>query len=344
MGMEDSHMDLPKEIRASIGSAVVLGLATARLDAAPTAAYLMTYREGKCAANCAFCPQARTSSGRADMLSRVSWPVYETREVLQRIVNAVAIGRIKRVCIQALNYPQVFKDLHAIARGIHHSVKVPISVSCQPLHPEDMHLLVTAGVERIGIPLDAATREIFDAIKGTKTGGPYCWEKQWQLLVQASKVFGEGNVSTHLIVGLGETEEEMVRRIQECVDVAVLPALFAFTPISGTILGNKTQPPIDQYRRIQIARHLVVHKIVRCEEMDFDDKGHIADFGISKSRLLQTIRSGEPFVTSGCPHCNRPFYNEKPGGPAYNFSEDLTTVELSAVRRQLSLGKSQHSK
>jgi biotin synthase-related radical SAM superfamily protein len=344
MGIVDLHVSLPERIRASLGSAIVLGLATAKLDSAPTTAYLMTYHQGKCTANCRFCPQARTSTGRADMLSRVSWPVYETQKVLQRVVSAVTIGRIRRICIQALNYPQAFKDLHAIARAINHSVKVPISVSCQPLRPEDMHLLASAGVERIGIPLDAATREVFDATKGANAGGPYCWEKQWQLLVQASQVFGKGNVSTHLIVGLGETEKEMVRAIQECVDIAVFPALFAFTPILGTILGNKMQPPIEQYRRIQIARHLVVRKIVRYEQMDFDDEGHIAGLGISKSILMHITRTGEPFVTSGCPHCNRPFYNEKPSGPAYNFPKGLTPAELLMVKSQISLEKCGHSK
>jgi biotin synthase len=335
MGIANSRANFPDRIRVSLGSAIVLGLANAKLDAAPTTAYLMTYRQGKCTANCGFCPQARTSKGRADMLSRVSWPVHETEKVLERIVEAATMGIIRRVCIQSLNYPEAFMDLHALARAINHSVKMPISVSCQPLTREDMHLLKSASVERLGIPLDAATRDIFDMTKGAKTGGAYRWEKQWQLLAHANEVFGKGNVSTHFIVGLGETEKEMVRTIQECVDIAVLPALFAFTPISGTTLENRMQPSIEQYRRIQVARHLIVHKIVRYEEMNFDNDGHVINLGISKSGLLQIVRTGEPFVTSGCPHCNRPFYTEKPGGPIYNFPEELTSTELSEIERQL---------
>ncbi|MFW6117673.1 MAG: radical SAM protein, partial [Thermoproteota archaeon] len=66
---------IPEKIRVSLGSAIVLNLLNGPLDVPPTTAYLLTYKEGKCTANCGFCPQARSSDGRSDMLSRVSWPV-----------------------------------------------------------------------------------------------------------------------------------------------------------------------------------------------------------------------------------------------------------------------------
>ncbi len=335
MGLSIFCANLPEQIRVSLGSAIILGLAEARLDAAPTTAYLMTHRREKCTANCAFCPQARTSRTRADMLSRVSWPAYQTRDVLKGIAEAVKNDRIKRVCIQALNYPQAFGDLHALVQAVSHSSNVPISVSCQPLNRENMCRLANAGVDRISIPLDAATKEAFDRTKGVSAGGSYSWENQWQLLGQARQVVGKGRVSTHLIVGLGETEQEMVSTIQKCVDMAILPALFAFTPVPGTAMGNQAQPPIAQYRRIQVARHLILQGTARYEEMMFDENGAIVDFGISKEKLSQIIRTSEPFVTSGCPNCNRPFYNEKPSGPIYNFPRKLTPTELSTTKKQL---------
>jgi biotin synthase-related radical SAM superfamily protein len=336
--MANNLEDVPEQIRVSLGSAIVLGLTEAKLDAAPTTAYLMTYRKEKCTANCGFCPQARTSSARADILSRVSWPNYRTHEVLIGIAKAVKSRRVKRVCIQTLNYPQVFTDLHTIVQAICHSANVPISVSCQPLNRTNMIQLAEAGVERIGIPLDAATEEVFDRTKGVNTGGPYSWKNQWQLLAQASEVFAKARVSTHLIVGLGETEREMVNVIQECVNSAILPALFAFTPIPGTVLAGRTPPKADQYRRVQIARYLIVHGIAKYEGMDFDDKGVLTNLGISKETLSWVIRKGEPFLTSGCPDCNRPFYNEKPSGPIYNFPKKLTSAELSTTKAQLGLG------
>jgi biotin synthase len=333
----NSVASVPKTIRVSIGSAMVLGLLKGKLDAVPTTAYLMTYRKDKCVANCGFCPQARESHSRADMLSRVSWPVFPTGSVLDEIEKAVAEGKMKRVCLQALNYPEVFKHLACIVDAIHEKADVPISVSCQPLNSDNIRFLAEAGVERIGIPLDAATEELFDKVKGSSARGPYCWEKQFELLDEAVKIFGRGRVSTHLIVGLGETEREIISLIQQCVDMGVLPALFAFTPISGTAFERMPQPSIRKYRRIQIARHLLVHQTVKCESMRFDGEGCLSGFGVDKRSLLRIIRTGEPFLTSGCPDCNRPYYNEKPSGPMYNYPRGLTEKEFSSAMNELGL-------
>ena len=115
---------------------------------------------------------------------------------------------------------------------------VPVSVSCQPLKKENIQLLAKAGVDRLGIALDAATEILFEKVKGKDAGSSYSWENQFNMLSEAISVFGKGNVSTHVIVGLGETEKEAVKIIQRCVDMGVLPALFAFTPIRGTALEN----------------------------------------------------------------------------------------------------------
>ena len=325
---------VPEKIRVSLGSAIVLGLLDGKLDAMPTTAYLLTYRRGKCNANCGFCPQARESRGRADMLSRVSWPVFPTMHVLDGIENAIKDGRIRRVCLQALNYPEVFVHLLAFVKAIYSRVRGPVSISCQPLSRENMQRLAEAGAERIGIPLDAATEELFDKVKGRSVGGPYVWEEQFKLLSEAVEIFGKGKVSTHLIVGLGETEKEMVETIQRCVDMGVLPALFAFTPIPGTALENNPQPPVSVYRRVQLARHLIFHGIARCKEIWFDRSDCISDFGVDEEVLTGIIQTSEPFRTSGCPNCNRPYYNEKPSGPIYNYPKPLTEKEITQTLQE----------
>lgn len=328
---------IPKHVRVSVGSAIVLGLLEGRLDAEPTTAYLMTHKTGKCTANCGFCPQAKTSLSKAELLSRISWPVFPTKNVLTGIENAANDGKIKRVCIQALNYPNVFSHLVALIKAIKQHARVPISTSCQPLNKENIRRLAEAGANRIGIALDAATEKLFAEVKGSVAGGPYDWESQFKQLREAVEIFGKGNVSMHLIVGLGETEKEAVRIIQECVDMSVLPALFAFTPIHGTSLENNPQPEVESYRRVQLARYLIVNGTARCENMRFDAIGKITDFSVKKETLKRTVETGEPFLTSGCPACNRPFYNEKPSGPIYNYPRSIRPEEIIAIKRQLSL-------
>jgi biotin synthase-related radical SAM superfamily protein len=328
---------LPRQIRVSLGSTIVLGLLKGKLDAAPTTAYLMTYRNGKCTANCLFCPQARTSQANSELLSRVSWPAFATKQVVQKIESAFVTQRIKRVCIQALNYPEVFSHLAALVKEIKRHANVPISVSCQPLNSGNMRLLAEAGVDRIGIALDAATETLFSQVKGANANGPYTWENQFRQLHEALEVFSKGEVSTHLIIGLGETENEAVSLIQRCVDMDVLPALFAFTPVRGTALETKPQPPIETYRRMQLARYLTVNGYARSEDMHFDSAGCLTDYGVEKETLLCIVESGKPFLTSGCADCNRPFYNEKPSGPIYNYPRNPRREEITAIKHQLNL-------
>jgi lipoyl synthase len=214
---------------------MVLGLLDGKLDAAPTTAYLMTYREGKCLANCGFCPQARESKSSSQLLSRVTWPTFPTLEVLTTLTSAVEQKKIGRICIQALNYPEVFTELEALVKEIKKRCSIAVSVSCQPKNRENIQNLKQAGVDRLGIALDAATQTVFNRVKGTGAGGCYSWDNQFRLFSEALSVFGEGNVSTHVIVGLGETEKEAVEVIQRCVDLGVLPALFAFTPVEAPL-------------------------------------------------------------------------------------------------------------
>jgi biotin synthase len=198
-----------------------------------------------------------------------------------------------------------------------------------------MQRLKDAGVNRLGIALDAATEEIFNRIKGKDAVAFYTWENQFRLLKEALPIFGDNNVSTHVIVGLGETEKEAVETLQRCVDLGVLPALFAFTPIRGTALEAQSPPNLESYRRIQLARYLIVNGKVCLNKFRFDETGKIVGYGISKDALFSIIDSGSPFQTSGCSNCNRPYYNEKPSGPIYNYPKHPSQEEIKETKKQL---------
>jgi biotin synthase len=326
-----------ERIRISLGTAGVLGLLRLRSDVEPTTAYLMTYASVSCKGNCSFCPQARGSSSSKERLSRVVWPDFPFESFLEKMAPAVKIGKLQRICIQTVNYRDFVRDTLDIVSAIMLKASPPISVSCSPIPKNQMEQLKRIGVERIGIPLDAATPEIFDKVKGKMVVGPYRWESHIKGLRDALDVFGKDRVTTHIIVGLGETERDAVEIIQMLHDMGVNSGLFAFTPIKGTKLEKLKPPSTSQYRRVQLARYLIMHGSSSAQLMRFDSEGRVVDFGISKDRLNYFASLGEPYMTSGCIGCNRPFYTESPRGPIYNYPRTLSEDERLKVADELKL-------
>jgi len=79
---------------------------------------------------------------------------------------------------------------------------------------------------------------------------------------------------------------------------------------------------------------LIVNNLSRAERMRFESE-QVVDFGIEQDVLHKSVRSGEPFRTSGCPGCNRPFYNESPRGPIYNYPKKLSSQDIVTIWGQL---------
>jgi biotin synthase len=315
----------PKKIRVSIGTAAVLGLVECMLDANPTTAYLMTYTDSSCTANCAFCPQARENTSKKTLLSRVLWPDFPAKEVFEGLGRAK--GSLERVCIQAINYPGFFNDVVNILREARQAANLPVSLDAPPLRRRGMEILKGAGLECISVPLDAATPEIFIRVKGRLANGPYYWEKHIEALKTAVEIFDTGSVMSNLIIGLGETEKEAISLIQQLKDMGVQTALFAFTPIPGTALADLSPPHLETYRRVQLVRHLITKDLAHFKDLEFDSTGSLKSFGVV-SRFVKGRLVGEALRTSGCPGCNRPYYNERPSGPLYNYPRMLTSEEL----------------
>jgi len=109
------------------------------------------------------------------------------------------------------------------------------------------------------------------------------------------------------------------------------------TPIKGTRLGSKTQPAIDAYRRIQIGRYLIVNNLSTFQQMLFNSDGRLCDFGIDSKKIRRIVESGKPFLTSGCPDCNRPYYNERPGGSLYNYPRLPSLREIERIKGKLNI-------
>jgi biotin synthase len=244
-------------------------------------------------------------------------------------------GYLRRACIQTALYDKWWEDTVYLIKSIREKSNIPISLSVFPLGDERYEELDRLGVNEIVIPLDACTPALFDKIKGKSAGGPYAWERHLDGIKRAARFFE--SVGTHLIIGLGETDEDAVRIIDELHSSKVNTALFSYTYVPGAqlVLEPDKEKSIRHYRIVQLARYLILEGIAAYPDMRFTD-GALCDFGAERDMILRIIEDGAAFQTSGCPECNRPMANET-FSRMYNFPRKLKDDEIASVKKELGL-------
>ncbi len=301
---------------------------------------LLTYHEG-CSANCAYCGLQSRREGEYEKKSfiRVAWPLHSTDEVVERIASA-SEESVKRVCISMITRRKSVPDTIDITKRIRKKSDVPISglVSPTVMFPKDFQAFKDAGIDKVGIAVDTATPALFDKHRGKGVKGPHSWDKYWNMIESALEVYGEGNVGSHFVVGLGETEKQMIESIQRVKDMGGETHLFSFYPEPNSKLKDHPRPTIPTYRRIQLARYLIDEGLTHASKMSFDENDRVVDLGVDTDKYVSI---GNPFMTSGCTGndgevaCNRPYANERPSDELRNLPFPPTQPEIDAIRDEL---------
>ncbi|HON42388.1 MAG TPA: radical SAM protein [Bacillota bacterium] len=314
------------KVRVSAGTASVLGLSPIASFDEPTCAYVMIGE--RCTRDCAFCAQARSSAAPGDRLSRVTWPEFSADDLAQALGAAAGEGKVQRACAQVVGTPGAFEKAIAAVNLLKSAVgpDVPVSVSYSATaRIEQVEALMEAGAERVALPIDACNDQLYRDIKGG-----HDMSRALSLIGECARRF-PGRVSTHLIAGLGETEEEIISLAASMYQEGVTVGLFAFTPLPGTRLAHRHPPDLSSYRRIQLCCYLLKRAYMEQPAegppgFQFSS-GRLTGISLRLSVARVGARWGEAFQTSGCPGCNRPYYNERPGQIPYNYPRPLTPAE-----------------
>lgn len=326
---------MARKVRASMGTLGVLGLELVAMDTPPTTAYLQIYTEKRCAANCLFCAQASGSQADLTHIARGMYMPADLEAVVRRLKKAYQKGYLARACIQTALYGEWWEDTVYLIKRIREESEIPLSLSVFPLGDEQYRELKALGVNELVIPLDACAPGLFDRIKGKGTGGPYSWDRHMDGLKRCARIFGK--VGTHLIIGLGETDEEAVRIIDELNSFGINAALFSYTYVPGAQLSLEPdkEESIRHYRSVQVARHLIKEGKATYSNMSFSD-GILTDFGVERNVISRIIEDGKAFRTSGCPDCNRPMANET-FSRIYNFPRRPDEFEIMEIKKELGM-------
>ena len=352
-------MRSPEFVQMSTAAAISLGIMSGKMyrcSCTRCLNLLLTYPEG-CRANCAYCGLARHREADRDYADRnfirVDWPAVPMEDLVDIVARDGENSTFHRMCISMITHPNSDLDTVKVLKKWTDRIpadQIPVSILSNPttMKRSDVKSLKDLGADIFTVALDAATPELFDRTRGKGVSSPHTWAKYWEVLNDAKDIFGEQKFGAHIIVGMGETENEVLSLVQQLVDMGGHSHMFCFFPEKGSLMDHLPATPRDQWRRVQLARYLIDYAGVRVEQMTFDDKGRVRDFGLPNGELDNIIDTGIAFRTSGCPGkfaddisaCDRP-YGDSPPSDIASYPFQPIKKDIKNIRKQLKMHKSE---
>lgn len=112
--------------------------------------------------------------------------------------------------------------------------ELPIQVQIEP--PADLAAiadLYDAGARSIGVHVESLDDDVRRRWMPGKSTVPLAhYRAAW---AEAVRVFGWNEVSTYLLVGLGEDPDELIEGARDLIDMGVYPFVVPFRPLAGTL-------------------------------------------------------------------------------------------------------------
>jgi len=141
-------------------------------------------------------------------------------------------------------------------RGIKERVDVPVHVQLEP--PETrkfLYMLYEAGVDTVGIHIESFDKRVLSEVCPMKTN----IESYFEAWKSAVELFGDGQVSSFVIAGLGETDASILKGAEELTRLGVVPYLLPLRPIAGTAFENAFPPNPQRMTRLYEEVSQILH-------------------------------------------------------------------------------------
>ncbi len=115
-------------------------------------------------------------------------------------------------------------------------------VQLEPVDRNRIELLKQSGADTIGIHIESLDRGVFE---GKCPGKAHQWPNYWKSWDDAVEIFGDNQVSSYVIIGMGEDVRTTKQGIEKMCEHGVIPFLVPLRPIEGTKMENVLPPSPD---------------------------------------------------------------------------------------------------
>jgi radical SAM protein (TIGR04043 family) len=126
-----------------------------------------------------------------------------------------------------------------------HAVKeaagLPVEIQFEP--PRDLSVINQVhdmGIDALGIHIETFDPAVLAKVApGKYRTGIETYFRTWE---HAVKVFGEGRVSTYVILGMGEDPQLTIDACKRAIDIGVYPFVVPLRPVAGSLMENVPAP------------------------------------------------------------------------------------------------------
>jgi biotin synthase-related radical SAM superfamily protein len=346
-GQTGVRQESPEWVRISYASALALRFKSGRFSrpfAFGGINLLLSYDRG-CLSDCGYCGLARNRPGDYEEKSfiRVEWPLVRTDELVHRLSEHE--DSLTRLCISMVTHGRAYPDTLDISQRITGAVRTPLSLLVAPptLNERRLTELKAAGADMIGIGLDAVTEDLFRSIRTDVPKGGLKWSQYWAIVTAARRIFGPWKVNCHTLVGLGETDADLLAIFSRLLDRQIFAYLFCFNPEPDSRMGSLPKTPLRRWRRVQLAKFLLEERGLAESAFHFDDGGALVGIEAPRQLIAEVLADGHAFMTNGCPSsggepgCTRPMGSWRPTEDPRDFPWRPTAAETAAISEALAL-------
>lgn len=131
------------------------------------------------------------------------------------------------------------KTLAESTEALKENASMKIHVQLEPISRDRIESLKQSGADTIGIHVESLDSRVF---KQKCPGKAHQWSKYWEAWHHAVDIFGDNQVSSYVILGLGEREKPTREGLERMCQSGVIPYLVPLRPIKRTKMGNSVPP------------------------------------------------------------------------------------------------------
>lgn len=209
----------------------------------PRQAYITV--SGTCIFHCRYCPVPDLPGRRKE--------VAEIVRMVEDFADRIDAIAITSGVASSIEEEEAYV-LEVVAALRHFDLPIGVSIYPGPETPVRLHAL---GVAEVKFNIEAATEGIFrEMCPGLS------WDGIWEALASSVVLFGKDRVHSNIIVGLGETDDDLERAMEDLAAIGVIPVLRPLTPAAA--LADRPRPSAERLLRL----HRVHERVLREAGLD----------------------------------------------------------------------------